>query len=361
MNSFGRIYRTSTFGEEYGPGLGVLLDGVPAGLELDLEQIQYQVDRCQGRAGGAPGDGVASEQDRVSVMSGLCEGVTTGAPLGLMISNPPIPEEGDDALDGVVRPGHPDFTWRAKFGSAGKGAPGRATFRENLTRVVSGTVARQVLATQGVTVLGHTSELGGVRALCYEPVEIARNPLCCADPDQLEAMAEAVQIAFQDGDTLGGVIEVRASGVPVGWGDPVFAALDALLAAALMSIRGARGVAFGAGFALARIQGSEANDPITPDGFETNKAGGILGGISNGEEVVARVAFKPAPSLLKPQSTLDGDGNPIVFSLASGFVPCVVPRLVPVVEAMVASVLLDANLAHRALSGAAEEKGTDDP
>ncbi len=359
MNSFGRIFRISTFGEARGPVLGVLIDGIPPRLDLDLEQIQFQVDRCQGRAGDVPGTAAEGGADCVTAWSGLSDGLTTGAPLALVISNPGEVADEADAIKGVIRPGHGDYTWQKKYGLRESNGGGRASFRENLTRVVAGTVARQVLAGYGVTVLAHTKELGGVRALSYMPVEIARNPLCCADPDQVEAMAEAIQSAYQDGDTLGGLVEVRASGVPAGWGDPVFGSLDALLAGGFMSISGAGGVSMGDGFCLGRLQGSEANDPITPEGFETNHAGGILGGISNGEEVVARVGFRPAPSLLKPQATLDSEGNPVIFSVAKGHIPCTVPRLVPVVEAMTSIVLLDAFLAQRALIGSEEgENGT---
>jgi len=347
MNSFGRYFRVSTFGEASGPALGVLLDGVPPGLDLDLEDIQYQVERCMGRAGEEPVQGVELEEDRVSAWSGLVDGLTSGAPLCLLISNPGEVADLDEALVGVFRPGHADYTLEKKFGIRDSRGGGWLTFRENLPRAVAGAVARQVLAQDGITVLAHTQELGGVRALSYEPVEIARNPLCCADPNQVEAMAEAIQIAFQAGDTLGGLVEVRCSGVPVGLGDPVFGKLDARLAGGLMGISGARAVGIGAGFKVARMRGSEANDPIGPDGFESNNAGGILGGISNGEEVVARVGFTPAPTTQQPQSTVDAEGNPTVFSPSDGYVPCLVPRLVPVVEAMAALVLVDAMLGQR--------------
>lgn len=350
MNIFGRHFRITTFGEASGPALGVLVDGVPPGLDLDLEDIQYQVERCQGRAGEEPNPEEEREEDKVSAWSGLVDGLTSGAPLCLLISNPGETPDLDEALAGVFRPGHPDFTWKKKYGIRDHRGGGRVSFRENLPRVVAGAVARQILAQEGITVLGHTLELGGVRGLCYEPTQIARNPLCCADPDQVEAMAEAIQIAFQEGETLGGVVEVRASGVPVGLGDPVFCKLDAMLAGALMGISEARAVGIGDGFKLARMRGSEANDPIGPEGFQSNHAGGILGGISNGEEVVARVGFSPAPTTCTPQATVDEEGNPTVISRAAGYVPCLVPRLVPVVEAMAALVLVDALLAQRMIA-----------
>ena len=358
MNTFGRYFRVTTFGEAAGPALGVLLDGVPPGMDLDLEDIQYQVERCMGRAGEEPGKGVGLEEDRISAWSGLVDGLTSGAPLCLLISNPGEVPDLDEALAGVFRPGHADYTLEKKFGIRDHRGGGWLTFRENLPRVVAGAVARQVLAQEGITVLGHTQELGGARALSYEPVEIARNPLCCADPDQVEAMAEAIHIAFQAGDTLGGLVEVRCSGVPVGLGDPVFGKLDARLAGGLMGIDGARAVGIGAGFKLARMRGSEANDPIGPEGFESNHAGGILGGISNGEEVVARVGFSPAPNTKLPQSTVDSQGNPTVIAPAEGYVPCLVPRLVPVAEAMVAMVLADALLSQRMICPAGV-KGSD--
>ena len=358
MNTFGRHFRTTTFGEAFGPALGVLMDGVPPGLELDLVDIQFQVERCQGRAGEEPDKGVDGEQDMVSVWSGLLDGVTTGAPLCLLISNPGEAPDMDEAMAEVFRPGQADFTLQKKYGIRDFRGGGRMTFRENLPRVAAGGAARQILAQEGITVLGHTQELGSVRGLCYEPWEIARNPLCSADPEQVEAMAEAIHMAYQDGDTLGGVVEVHACGVPVGLGDPVFAKLDAQLAGALMSICQARAVGIGDGFKVARMRGSEANDPIGPDGFESNHAGGILGGISNGEEVVARVGFSPAPNTRKPQATMDAQGNATVISQEEGYVPCLVPRLVPVVEAMAALVLVDALLAQRMIDSH-QGKGTD--
>jgi chorismate synthase len=284
----------------------------------------------------------------VRVLAGLVDGRRSGAPLCLIVENEDARPADYAALGGAFRPGHADYTTFKKYGVRDASGGGRASGRETVGRVAAGAVARQLLARLGVQLVGHVLEIGGVRAGCFDAAAIERNAVRCADPQAAGAMAAAIEAASRDGDSLGGVVEVVATGVPAGWGDPVFAKLDALLAAALMSIGAVKGVEIGDGFALARLRGSEANDPLTPEGFASNHAGGILGGISSGAPVVVRLAVKPTPSIARPQRTIDEQGAPVELSVAGRHDPCIAPRLVPVAEAMVALVLIDAYLMQRA-------------
>ncbi len=348
-NSFGRYFRITSFGESHGPVIGVVVDGVPPTLSLSQEGIQAQLDRR--RPGASSFSSPRKEADRVTVLSGLLDGQTTGAPLCMVVSNRDVRSEDYDSLKDLFRPGHGDISWFMKYGIRDWRGGGRASGRETVARVAAGAVARQILAPLGVTILGHTLEVAGVRARSFVREVIENNALRCADPDQIEYMEEAILAAQQDGDSVGGVIEVRASAVPAGWGDPVYNKLDAQLAGALMGIGAVKAVEIGDGFTVTRMRGSEANDAITQEGFATNHAGGILGGISNGDEIVVRLAVKPTPSVQKPQQTVDTTGNPTVISIGGRHDPCIVPRMVPVAEAMVALVLVDNYLAQRAMAG----------
>lgn len=343
-NSFGRFFRITSFGESHGPALGVVIDGVPPRLPLDLDAVQRELDRR--RPGQSALSSPRQEADRVELLSGLFEGLTTGAPLCLLIRNQDARPRDYRELGELFRPGHADLAVQRKYGIRDWRGGGRSSGRETVARVAAGAVARQVLAPLGVSVTGHLLEAAGIRATRFSPEEIERNPLRCADAEAASRMAEAIEAARAAGDSVGGVVEVRAGGVPAGWGDPVFAKLDAAIAGALMGIGAVKGVEIGDGFALARARGSEANDPILPDGFASNRAGGILGGISSGAEIVARVAVKPTPSIRSPQQTIDREGQPRTLSVAGRHDPCIAPRLVPVAEAMLALVLADAYLAQ---------------
>ncbi len=346
-NTFGRNFRITSFGESHGPVIGVVVDGIPPMLALSQEGIQAQLDRR--RPGVSAYTSPRQEGDRVTILSGLLEGQTTGAPLCMVVSNRDTRTEDYDSLKDLFRPGHGDISWFMKYGLRDWRGGGRASGRETVARVAAGAVARQILAPLGVTILGHTLEIAGVRARSFVREVIENNALRCADPDQIEYMEEAITSASQDGDSVGGIVEVRASAVPAGWGDPVYNKLDAQLAGALMGIGAVKAVEIGDGFIVTRMRGSEANDPITQEGFATNHAGGILGGISNGDEIVVRLAVKPTPSVQKPQQTVDTTGNPTVISIGGRHDPCIVPRMVPVAEAMMALVLVDNYLAQRAL------------
>ncbi len=326
MNTFGRLFRVTTFGESHGPALGAVVDGCPAGIPLAEADIQPLLDRR--RPGTGPLVSPRREADRVALLSGVFEGVTTGAPIALVVENEQARSSDYDALREVYRPGHADITYAAKYGVRDHRGGGRSSGRETIGRVAAGAVALKVLSLRGVTVAGWVIEVHGV-----------------AGDD---AMAAEVAAAAARGDSVGGVVEVVATGVPAGLGDPVFGKLDAAIAGALMGIGAVKGVEIGAGFGAAARFGSENNDPILPGGFGSNHAGGILGGISNGAPVVVRCAVKPTPSIALPQQTIDAAGRPVEVRVGGRHDPCIAPRLVPVAEAMLGLVLADALLVHEA-------------
>ena len=348
-NSFGEAFRLTTFGESHGAALGVVIDGVRPGLLLDVGEIQSALDRR--RPGQSSLVSSRREPDRVEVLSGVFEGRTTGAPICLVVYNVAADPVAYERLRDLFRPGHADLTYLEKYGIRDFRGGGRASGRETVARVAAGAVAMKLLQERGVTVTGFVREIGGVTIERFDRSEIDRNPLRCPDPEAAADMASAVEQARSEGDSVGGIVEVIATGVPAGWGDPVFAKLDAQLASALMSIGAVKGVEVGAGFELVRLRGSEANDAIKPTGFPTNRHGGVLGGISSGADVVVRVAVKPTPSVAKPQKTVDTSGVEQVVQVTGRHDPCICPRLVPVAEAMVALVLVDAMLRQRALRG----------
>jgi chorismate synthase len=360
-NSFGRFLRISTFGESHGPALGVVVDGVPPRLRIDLGALQAELDRR--RPGQSPLSTPRAELDQVSVLSGLYQGLTTGAPICLVFSSHDARPEAYRELETCFRPGHADLTYQLKYGIRDPRGGGRASGREAVARVAAGAVARQLLRARGVALLGHVVEVAGIRARRFEAEAIEQNPVRCADPETAGEMARAIEAARAAGDSVGGVVEVRARGVPAGWGDPVFGKLDAALAGALMGIGAVKGVEIGDGFALARMRGSEANDPILDlaGGFASNHAGGVLGGISSGAELVVRAAVKPTASIALPQQTVDLEGRPRTVTVEGRHDPCIAPRLVPVAEAMVALVLADAWLAQRALNPSDRADGSPAP
>ena len=349
-NVLGRYLRVTTFGESHGPALGAVLDGLPPRLAVALQAVQRELDRR--RPGGSTVGSAREESDTVEVLAGLFEGQTTGAPLCLVIANRDARPEDYASLRQLFRPGHADLTYHDKYGIRDWRGGGRASGRETAARVAAGAVARQLLAPLGVRVLGHVVQLAGIQAAATDPTAAEQSPVRCGDPVAAERMQAAVEQARQDGDSVGGVVEVIASGVPAGWGDPVFCKLDALLAGALMSIGAVKGVEVGDGFALARLRGSQANDAMEPPRrLATNHAGGVLGGISTGQDLVLRCAVKPTPSIRHPQQTVDLAGRPTTLSVDGRHDPCIAPRLVPVAEAMTCLVLADAWLAQRALGG----------
>jgi chorismate synthase len=347
-NSFGENFRVTTFGESHGPALGVVIDGVRPGIEVDLEAIQSELDRR--RPGFNPLTSPRREEDRLEVLAGLFEGKTTGAPIAFLFRNQDPRTQDYERIRDVFRPGHADWTWWRKFGIRDWRGGGRTSGRETVARVAAGALARQILAREGVRIVGHVVRIGPVVATTFDPAEINRNDLRCADAGAAESMAREIREARKAGDSLGGVVEVRAEGVPPGWGDPVFLKLSSQLGAALLSIGAVKGVEIGDGFALGARRGSETNDPILPGGFGSNHMGGLLGGISNGEPIVLRVAVKPTSSIRMPQPTVDLNGEPRTIVVPGRHDPCICPRLVPVAEAMVAIALCDAHLRQQAIT-----------
>ena len=339
-NTLGDIVRLTTFGESHGPLIGAVLDGVRPGLSLTAEDIQRDLDRR--RPGQSAVASARNEPDRIEIVSGVFEGKTTGAPIGLLIRNADSRSSHYDAVKYLFRPGHADFTFWQKYGIRDYRGGGRSSGRETATRVAGGAVARKILEERGVTVRAYTLQIGDIRAENIDHSEIDRNPVRCPDREAAEKMEALILDARKSGDSVGGIVQVEALGVPAGLGDPVFSKLDARLGLALFSLGAVKGVEFGCGFACARLRGSENNDPMEDGEFLSNNAGGILGGISSGQPLLARIAVKPTPSIAGEQKTMDVHGTNRTIRIEGRHDPCIVPRIVPVVEAMVALTLLDA-------------------
>jgi chorismate synthase len=319
MNTFGRNFRITTFGESHGVAVGVVIDGCPAGIRLAEQDIQPFLDRR--RPGTSPLTSPRQEKDRIEILSGIFEGITTGMPIAMIVRNEDTRSGDYDAQKDIFRPGHADFTYQEKFGIRDYRGGGRSSGRETLGRVAAGAVAMKFLAINGICITGTILEVHGK-----------------ITPNEIEQEILAIK---ECGDSVGGIVEIVASGCPAGLGDPVFGKLDALVAGAMMGIGAVKGVEIGDGFTVARKTGSENNDPMTADGFAGNHAGGILGGISTGQDIVVRIAVKPTPSIAKVQQTRDMNGNVVEISVGGRHDPCIVPRIVPVAEAMLALVLVD--------------------
>lgn len=343
-STFGTVFRVTTWGESHGTALGAIIDGCPPGIPLTGEEIQKDLERRRpGKALTTP----RKEPDLVEILSGIFEGLTTGTPISLEIRNRDARSGDYGNLAQVYRPGHADRTYEQKYGVRDYRGGGRSSGRETVGRVAAGAVARKVLAREGISVMAYTVALGGVRAQRFDPDEIGRNPLFCPDAEAAEAMEARLAAVRAQGDTVGGIVEVRARGCPPGLGEPVFDKLDARLAAALMSIGAVKGIEIGAGFGAAELLGSQNNDEPTPEGYATNNAGGVLGGISTGMEIILRAAVKPIPSVSMPQRTVTRDGTPTMIQIGGRHDISAIPRIVPVCEAMTLLVLADLLLLPR--------------
>jgi chorismate synthase len=325
MNTSGRNFRITTFGESHGRALGAVIDGCPPGIPLAEEDIQGLLDRR--RPGRSPLTSTRQEADHVEILSGIFEGKTTGMPIALIVRNSDAKSADYDALREIFRPGHADFTYQEKYGIRDHRGGGRSSGRETVGRVAAGAIAMKYLSRNGITVAGQIVSVHGQ-----------------TDPAAIEAEILGARDA---GDSVGGIAEIVAKGCPAGLGDPVFLKLDALIAGAMMGIGAVKGVEIGDGFAVAERFGSENNDPMTEDGFATNHAGGILGGISTGQEIVVRIAVKPTPSIAKTQQTRDIHGKVVDISIAGRHDPCILSRIIPVAEAMLALVLADCLLEQK--------------
>lgn len=339
-NTFGTLFRVTTFGESHGAALGCVVDGVPAGLPLDFDALKSELARR--RPGQSGVTTPRQEADEPEILSGVLNGVATGAPLAILFRNTNQHSADYDVIANLFRPGHADYAWERKFGFRDVRGGGRTSGRETVARVAAGAVAKQLLARHGVTVRACALEIAGIRAQTVDWDQVERNPVRAPDAEAAVRMVDAVNAARADHDSVGGVILCEATGLPAGLGEPVFDKLDALTAHAILSIGGVKGIEFGAGFSAASMRGSAHNDPILPGGkFATNNAGGVLGGISNGDVFTFRCAVKPTASLAQPQKTVNRDGEPADISTPGRHDPCLVPRMVPVVEAMTAIVLAD--------------------
>jgi chorismate synthase len=349
-SSFGKIFRLTTWGESHGPALGVVVEGVPAGILLNVSDVQLQLDRR--RVGQSKVTSPRGEKDRAEILSGVFEGKTTGAPISMITYNKDADSSKYDNLRDVFRPGHADYTYWAKYGHRDHRGGGRSSARETWGRVAAGAIARKILDSSGAEVYGFTREIGGIQMETFDRDEIERNLVRCPDPVAAAAMTEAILAVKESFDSLGGVVEVRACNVPPGLGEPTFDRLDALIAQAMLSIPATKGVEIGEGFSAARSRGSENNDWFYAENgrvrMRSNKAGGTLGGISSGEEIVVRVAIKPTSSVAREQETIDTNFEPRTILVEGRHDPSVVPRAVPVAEAMLAIVLADLMLQNRA-------------
>jgi chorismate synthase len=346
-NTFGKAFRVTTWGESHGPALGAVIDGCPPGMELDLSDIQKDLEKRRPGKGG--GESPRKEPDQVDILSGTFEGLTTGTPISLIIYNKDAQSKAYDHLQNIFRPGHGDLTYLKKYGLRDHRGGGRASARETVARVAAGGVARKILAENDISVIAYTVAMGEVSTSKREMGDISNNRLCCPDLDAAERMEELIESVRKRGDSLGGIVEIKATGCPAGLGEPVFDKLDGALAQALMSIGAVKGVEIGAGFEAAGLLGSENNDALTPQGYRTNNAGGILAGIANGDDIIARVAVKPIPSISLEQDTLNLDNEPVKIKVGGRHDISAIPRIVPVCEAMVCLTLADHLLRQKAI------------
>jgi chorismate synthase len=347
-NAFGTLFRLTTYGESHGPGLGGVIDGCPAGIPLDEAVIQRELDRRRPGQGGIAST-ARKEPDRVRILSGVFEGVTTGTPIGFHVENTDHRSADYSAVRDIYRPGHADFTFEAKFGLRDYRGGGRSSGRETVSRVAGGAVAQALLRAEGIAVHAYTVELGGIPAQLVDWEGAQDRPYFSPDPDAPAAWDERIRSVKAQGDTLGGVVEVRITCVPAGLGEPVFDKLDARLACALMSVGAVKAVEIGSGCRAARMLGSENNDPMTPDGFASNNAGGVLGGISSGQDVVARAYVKPIPSIAREQRTVTRTGEAAAITVGGRHDIAAIPRINPVLKAMAALTLADLLLVDRRL------------
>lgn len=353
MNEFGIIYRLTSFGESHGAAVGGVVDGMPAGITIDVDEVQRQLNRR--RPGQSAIVTQRNEKDRVRFLSGIFEGVTTGTPIGFVVENEDHHSNDYSNIRDVFRPSHADYTYTSKYGIRDYRGGGRSSARETIARVVAGALAMQALGQIGITVTAYTSQVGNIALdndyRHYDLSTIESNDVRCPDADAAARMHELIRQVQADGDTIGGTVTCVVKGVPVGFGEPVFDKLHARLAYAMMSINAAKGFDYGMGFDGVGNRGSQMNDAfICTDGHistTTNRSGGIQGGISNGEDIYFRVAFKPVATLLRDVETIDKDGRATTLHARGRHDPCVLPRAVPIVEAMAAMTIFDMYLLNR--------------
>lgn len=352
-NIFGNVFRLASFGESHGRGIGGVIDGCPAGIPLDMDFIQNELNRR--RPGQSKLTTSRNEPDSVEFFSGIFEGVTTGTPIAFAVWNAQQRSEDYNAMSELFRPSHADYTYLSKYGIRDNRGGGRSSARETVARVVAGAIAKLALKQLGVEITGYTSQVGPIRAdkpyYEYDFSNIEQNPVRCADPEVAEQMAELITQTRAKGDTIGGTVTCIIKGSPVGLGEPVFDKLHASLGAAMLSINAVKGFEYGSGFDVSQF-GSELNDVFYTDETgktrtRSNNSGGIQGGITNGEDIYFKVAFKPVATILMKQQTVDKEGKAVEFKAHGRHDPCVLPRAVPIVEAMAALVVLDQYLINK--------------
>ena len=346
-NTFGKIFAITSFGESHGAALGCVVDGCPPGLELREADLQADVDRR--RPGTSKFTTQRRESDTVRILSGVFEGRTTGTPIGLLVENEDQRSRDYEKIKDRFRPGHADYTYQQKYGFRDYRGGGRSSARETVMRVAAGAIARKFLRERlGVSIQGYLAQIGALRLEPKDPSSAYSNPFFCPDPARLQEIEELIWRTREAGDSIGARVTVVARGVPPGLGEPVFARLDADLAGALMGINAVKGVEIGAGFKAVEQRGSEHRDELTPTGFKSNHAGGVLGGISSGQDIVVSIALKPTSSITLPGATIDLTGNACEIETTGRHDPCVGFRATPIAEAMMALVLMDHYLRHRA-------------
>jgi chorismate synthase len=349
-NTFGVLFCVTSFGESHGPAYGGVVDGCPPGVELSAADLQRELDRR--KPGSSRHVTQRRESDTVELLSGVYEGRTTGTPIGFLVRNEDARSKDYAEIARKFRPGHADYPYWQKYGVRDPRGGGRASARETLVRVAAGAIAKKWLAARyGVQVRGYLAQLGPHRIALRDWSAVDANPFFAPDPGVVPALEAYLDALRASGDSCGARVNVVASGVPVGWGEPVYGRLDADLAAALMSINAVKGVEIGAGFAAVEQKGSEHGDEMTPEGFASNNNGGILGGISTGQDVTASIALKPTSSVRLPRRTIDIDGRATTVATTGRHDPCVGIRATPIAEAMLACVLMDHALRHRAQCG----------
>ncbi len=345
-NSFGHVFTVSTFGESHGPALGCIIDGCPPGLALTEADLQHDLDRR--KPGTSRYTTQRQEPDQVEILSGVFEGKTTGTSIGLLIRNQDAKSRDYSKIADRFRPGHADYTYQQKYGLRDYRGGGRSSARETAMRVAAGAIARKYLSTQlGVTISGYLAQMGDLELTAEDLGSVDQNPFFCAQPSQISALESQINTLRKAGDSIGARVNVIATGLPPGLGEPVFGRLDADIAAAMMSVNAVKGVEIGDGFGVVSQRGSEHRDEMTPEGFLSNHAGGVLGGISTGQDLLVSLALKPTSSITIPGRTVDLDGNSVEVITTGRHDPCVGLRGVPVAEAMLALVLMDHYLRHR--------------
>ncbi|MHA7878384.1 MAG: chorismate synthase [Saccharospirillum sp.] len=349
-NTFGKLFTVTTFGESHGPALGAIVDGCPPGIELTEADLQRDLDRR--KPGTSRYTTQRREADEVRILSGVFEGKTTGTPIGLVIENTNQRSKDYSDIMNTYRPAHADYGYDQKYGFRDYRGGGRSSARETAMRVAAGAIAKRFLAGKGVTVQGYLSQLGPIKAEQFDPAVVETNPFFCPDASKVAEMEDYMQALRKTGDSIGARISVRAEGLIPGLGEPIFDRLDADLAHALMSINAVKGVEIGDGFAVVDQKGSEHRDELSPQGFLSNHAGGIVGGISTGQAIEAHIALKPTSSITVPGRSINRQGDAVEMITKGRHDPCVGIRAVPIAEAMLAIVLMDHWLRHRAQNAA---------